>query len=585
MDNADVARLLNEIADLMELLEGNPFKVRAYRQAALTVSALPGSVAEFWKSGVLTSLTGIGESMARRIGEFLETGRMHDHDELAKKIPPGLLDLLHIEGVGPKTAALVWKELGIKSIAQLEKAALSGRLLKVPRMGEQRIKSLLDSIQRHKRRSLRVPLHRALTQAEAILEQMRTVPGVTRAEVAGSVRRRKETVGDLDILVASQRPQQAIDAFTQLPIVAEVLAKGPTRAAVQLRSGMHADLRVLSAKVFGAGLHYFTGSQAHSIALRTRAVRKGLKISEYGVFDAKDRLIGGAKEEDIYRLLGLPWIPPELRENSGEIEAAERGELPELIEPDDIVGDLHVHSEASPDGHASLLEIATEGRRLGRHYIAITDHSKSRPAGLDAVATLDNAGAVREFRRTHRSRPKLLTGTEVDILWNGGLDLPTDVLDELDWVVASIHSRFRDPVDVTTERLIRAMRSGVIDCIGHPTGRLLGSRDPYLVDLERILEVAAEEGVALEVNAQPERLDLNDRMCRMAKNAGVKVVINSDAHTALQLRNTLFGVWMARRGWLTADDVLNTTDIPSRRRRAGRHLYLHQAAMHREATM
>jgi len=385
---------------------------------------------------------------------------------------------------------------------------------------------------------------------------------VTQAAAAGSVRRRKETVGDVDVLVAAKDPQPVMRAFVQMPEVAAVLAQGPTRSSVRLRLGLQVDLRVLPPQSYGAALHYFTGSKAHNIAVRARAQKMGIKISEYGVFDKKGARLGGEREEDVFRLVGLPWIPPELREGLGEIEAAESGRLPHLIEEEDLVGDLHVHSKASSDARSSLPELAEAAGKLGRRYLAITDHSRSRPLGLDEAALAKHAKAIADCNRKFRAKPSLLTGIEVDILPDGKLDLSPDFLSALDCVVASVHSRFADSEEQMTQRVIRALRSGVVDILGHPSGRQIGKRDPSKLNLQRILEVAREEGVALEINAMPDRLDLTDQACRLAKEAGVPLVISSDSHNARHLENLKYGVWVARRGWVEAKDVLNTLPLP-----------------------
>lgn len=566
MENADVARILSETADLLELTGGNPFKVRSYRQAAQAVDMLPEPVADIWRRGELKKLPGVGERMTQHIDDLLESGSFPEHAKLVAKVPEGITELLQLEGVGPKTVALAWKKLGVTEVAGLEAACRDGRLERLPRMGAKRTHAIEEAIERHRKRSGRMLLHRAMGHAESIVARLSKVPGVKRMETAGSLRRRRETVGDLDLLIASTRPDAAIKAFVELPEVAEVLAKGPTRSTVRLKGGLHVDLRVLRPSSFGAALHYFTGSKSHNIAVRTRAVRMGLKLSEYGVFDRKGHRLSGLREEDVFRAVGLPWIPPELREGTGEIEVAEKGDLPELIEEDDLVGDLHVHSDASSDGHSTLEELAAEAKRLGHRYLAITDHSKSRPLGLNAAGVLAHAERIRKLNQKLRGKPLLLAGIEVDILPDGSLDLPLEVLAKLDWVVASIHSHFRDSATRTTQRMIKAIRSGVIDVIGHPSGRLIGRRDPYQFDLPRVLKVAREEGVALEINASPDRLDLTDSACRLAKESGVQLVISSDAHHVSQLANLRLGVWVARRGWLEAGDVMNTTLAPLKRR-------------------
>lgn len=571
MENAEVAKVFAELADLMELTGGNPYKVRAYRQAAQVIDTLPGPVSELWRKGELTSVSSIGERIAARIGQLLERGTLPDRDELAARVPAGVVELLSVEGVGPKTVATAWTTLGITDLDALEQACRTGRLSELPRMGERRAQTILEAIQRYRaRRTTRVPLHRAVFYADSICANLRKVPGVQRVEAAGSVRRRKETVGDLDVLVAATEPAPVMAAFCDLAEVATVLAKGPTKATVRLRVGLQVDLRVLPPESFGAALHYFTGSKAHNIAVRTRAVHLGIKLSEYGVFDREGRRLSGEREEDVFAAVGLPWIPPELREGAGEIEAAESGKLPRLVEERDVLGDLHVHSKASTDARATLEELAEEAGRLGRKYLAITDHSRSRPLGLDEKGVAEQRERIAALH-LGASEPRLLAGIEVDILPDGSLDLPTQTLAGLDWVVASIHAEFVQPPDRMTDRLIRALRSGVVDVLGHPSGRRIGHRDPYEFDLEAVLEVAREEGVALEVNAMPERLDLDDRACRLAKAAGVRVAISTDAHVAAHLSNIRNGVWVARRGWLEPDDVVNTRPLEELWRSRRRH--------------
>jgi len=570
VENAEVARVLAEIGDILELTGGNAFKVRAYRQAAQVVDTFPGRVADAWREGRLTELPGIGEGIAGKIGELVDTGECREHARLAAQVPHGVLEMLRLEGVGPKTVAAAWKRLGVTDLGGLEEACRSGRILEAPRMGAARVEAILGAIERHRRRGGRTPLHRALEHADALLERLRRVPGVLRAEAAGSLRRRKETVGDLDLLVSAEDAAAVVHAFARLPEAAEVLAEGPTKSTVRLRAGLQADLRVLPPGAFGAALHYFTGSKSHNIALRTRAVRMGLKLSEYGVFDRRGRRLGGATEEEVFRSVGLPFIPPELREGTGEIEAAEAGRLPRLVEESDLLGDLHVHSDASSDARSTLEELAEAGRHLGRRYLAITDHSRARPRGLDAARLARVSAAVRGLDRRLGGRPHLLAGIEVDILPSGALDLPGEALAALDLVVAGVHARFRDSAEKNTERIARALRSGLVHVLAHPTGRVIGTRDAYALDLARTLEVARESGVALEVNAMPERLDLTDVGCRMAREAGVPVVISTDAHNATQLANLRYGVWVARRGWLEAKDVWNALPLAELRRRLAR---------------
>jgi DNA polymerase (family 10) len=570
LENAEIARVLAEIADLLELGGGNAFKVRAYRRAAQAIDVHPGSLAELWREGRLAEVPGVGAHIAAKIGELVETGVCREHARLSAEVPPGVLEMLRLEGVGPKTVDVLWRALGIADVAALEEACRSGRALDAPRMGPTRARAVLAAIERHRARGGRTPLHRALGHAEPMLERLRAVPGVFRAEAAGSLRRRKETVGDLDLLVAADDAAPVMRAFRQLSGVTAVLAEGPTKASARMRSGMQVDLRVVAPGSFGAALHYFTGSKDHNIAIRTRALKRGLKISEYGVFDRGGRQVGGATEQDVFRAVGLPFIPPELREAAGEIEAAEAGRLPRLVEESDLLGDLHVHSRASSDGRSSLEQIAAAARELGRRYVAVTDHSRSRPLGLDEARLREHTSAIRALDDRLHGRPHLLAGIEVDVLPTGALDLPGEALAALDWVVAGVHSRLADPAPRMTDRIVRALRSGVVHALAHPTGREIGTRDASALDLDRVLAAAREEGVALEVNAMPERLDLTDVGCRAAKAAGVPVVISTDAHAAAQLANLRYGVWVARRGWLEARDVLNTLPLAELLRRVAR---------------
>jgi DNA polymerase (family 10) len=570
VENAEIARVLAEIADVLELTGGNAFKVRAYRRAAQVIDLHPAPVAQLCREGRLGDLPGVGAHIASHVAELVDTGDCREHARLAALVPPGVLEMLRLEGMGPKTVDRVWRQLGVEDLGALEHACRTGTILEVPRMGPTRARRVLAALERHRARAGRMPLHRALEYADAILARLREVPGVARAEAAGSLRRRKETVGDLDLLVAAADAAPVVRAFTAVPGVASVVAQGPTKAAVRLRAGIQADLRVVAPESFGAALHYFTGSKTHNIALRTRAMKRGLKVSEYGVFDRRGRRLGGATEEEVFRAVGLPFIAPELREDIGEIEAAESGRLPRLVEEGDLLGDLHVHSRASSDARSSLDELAAAAEALGRRYIAITDHSRSRPLGLDAARLAEHAAAIRRLDGQRRRAPRLLAGIEVDILPSGALDLPRDALAGLDCVVAGVHARFGDPAPTTTERIVRALRSGSVDVLAHPTGRQLGVRDAYAVDLERVLEVARGEGVAVEVNAMPERLDLTDAGCRLAKAAGVRVAISSDAHDAGHLANLRYGVWTARRGWLEPRDVLNAMPLDELRQTVAR---------------
>lgn len=572
MENAELSKILSEMADLLELIGDNPYKARAYRRTARAVDTLPGSVDELWRRGEIGSIPGVGQGLRARLEEILGSGDCRERQRLAAQVPPGVLPMLRLEGVGPKTVSIAWRALGITDLDGLRAAALDGRLSRLPRLGPQRAKSIAAAIERLRGRPGRTLLHRALGSAQSLLARLAKVPGVECAEPAGSVRRRCETVGNLDLLVASRAPAPVLVAFRGMPEVAAVLEEGPSHCSARLRSGLRADLRVAPPESFGAALHFFTGSKAHNQALATRALRGGVRVDAQGVIDAHGRRLGGEREEEVFRAFGLPWIPPELREGDGEIAAAERGELPALLEESDLAGDLHVHTQSSADGRDSVEALFREAGRLGRRYLAITDHSRSRPLGLDAMALAAQIDEVRSLQMRLGDGPRLLTGIEVDILPDGSLDLPEEALAELDWVVASIHAHLNDPPEQITRRLLCAIRSGAVDAIGHPTGRILEERDGYRFDFEAVLDAAAEEGVALEINAQPERLDLCDRASRRAARRGVRLAISSDAHVLAHLSNLRYGAWVARRAWLSTSDVVNSAQSFHRRRERGQPL-------------
>jgi len=558
LENQEVAAIFHEIADLLELGDGNPFRVRSFRRAAQVIQTLPEHVATMLEAGTLAKVPGIGEGILTRIKQIVETGDCTDHLELRKAHPPGLLEMLRIEGMGPKKVRLVFVELGIRTVDELEAAARAGHIAALPRMGDKTQANLLKAIEVFRRQTGRVRLGDALPQALALLEGLRAVREVQQAELAGSCRRLCETIGDLDLLVASEQSGPVMDGFAALPQVAEVMLRGETKCSVRLRSGLQVDLRVIPPACFGAALHYFTGSKMHNIAVRDRGKRRGLRISEYGVFkENTDERLGGATEQEIFASVGLPLIPPELRENQGEIEAAEEGRLPALIREQDLRGDLHVHTSWT-DGTASVAEMVAAAAALGYSYVAITDHSRSlaMARGLDEARLAEQRD---ELRRAEESLGKLrvLAGLEVDILADGSLDLPLEALAQLDWVVASIHSHFNLPEPEMTARVLRALESGVVDCLGHPSGRLLGQRDPIAIDLDRVTREAAKLGVALELNSFPDRLDLDAPHCRQAKDLGVPIVVNTDAHATWHLANRQFGIATARRGWLEPRDVLN----------------------------
>jgi DNA polymerase (family 10) len=574
MDNADIAKVFFELADLMEFQQVADFKVRAFRAAAQAIENLPEPCVEMMRAGTLTEVPRIGAGVVRRIDELVRTGTLAELGELRRQAPPGLAELMRVDGMGPRSAELVWRELGIATIDQLEAAARAGQLRDLPRFGAKKEQKLLTAIAAWRRASGRYKLTQAYPHAEAFVHQLQALPEVLRITPCGTIRRRRDTVGDIDLLIAA-RPEDAAhiaDVFVHLPEVGEVLAQGDTRSSVRLRDGIHVDLRVVPPECWGAALHYFTGSKDHNIAIRSLAVRRNLKISEYGIFDVDDRRVGGEEERDVFAAVGLPYIEPELRENRGEIEAAAAGQLPHLIEERHVRGDLHMHTNET-DGQAPLERMVEEARRLGREYIAITDHSQAlaMARGLDPTRLRAQGRQIDALNERLGGYPTILRGIEADILADGSVDLGPDVLRELDWVVGSVHSMFGLPREEQTRRIVRALESGVVDVLGHPTGRLIGQREPYAVDLEVILAAARRVGAAVELNAFPDRLDLCDVHVRLAKQMGVPVVISTDSHAPYHMLHVRYGVWTARRGWLEPGDVANTLPLAEFRARFAHH--------------
>ncbi len=556
--NPDVARIFNQIADLLEIQGANVFRVRAYRNAARTISDQPQSVAAMLKEGQdLAELPGIGKDLAGKIEEIVATGSLKMLAELEQEVPGELTDLLRLAQLGPRRVAILHQELGIASLDQLAEAARQGKIRGLEGFGEKMEAKIREKLERHQEVALRTKLAVAERAAEPLVEALKGIDGVKAVVVAGSYRRRRETVGDLDILVTGRRGAPVMDRFVDYEDVQEVVAKGKTKSTVRLRSGLQVDLRVVPEVSYGAALHYFTGSREHNVAVRRMGVKKGLKINEYGVFKKEER-IAGETEEAVFAAVDLPYIEPELRENHGEIEAAQKEQLPALITLEEIRGDLHAHTQQT-DGRATLEEMVEAARRLGYSFLAITEHSQSvRVArGLDRKrleAQIDQIAAFNDSLSGFR----ILKGIEVDILEDGSLDLPDEVLNKLDLTVCSIHSKFGLSADKQTGRIIRAMDNPHFNILGHPSGRLIGEREPYAVDMAKIMAAALERGCFLELNAHPDRLDLNDAHCRMAKAMGLKVAISTDAHSVLGLNNMRFGIYQARRGWLGPDDVLNT---------------------------
>jgi DNA polymerase (family 10) len=574
MQNRAIAERFAAIADMLEIKGESIFRINAYRRAARAVESLTEDIAAVAARGELTGIPGIGQATGEKIVEFLNTGTMKAYEDLAASLPLGLPALMAVPEVGPRTALLLYEKLRITSVDELEAAAKAGRVRELPRMGAKTEESILKGIAMLRRNAQRRLLGVVLPVADELVALLRAVPGVNQIDVAGSLRRRKETVGDIDILVTSRAPVRVMDAFVHAPPVAQILSHGPTRSSVVLTVGLQADLRVVEPAAYGAALQYFTGSKEHNVAVRERAVRRGLKVNEYGVWCTKDnRRVAGRDEAGVYRAVGLPWIPPELREDAGEVDAAEAGRLPTLIELSDIRGELHMHTKWS-DGAESAQAMAETARALGYEYACVTDHSQSlKVAG--GVAIPDLKQHVIEVRRlADRMGFPVLVGTECDILADGALDYPPEVLADLDVVVASVHTHFRLSREAMTARIVSALETGQVDILGHPTGRLLGAREPYEVDVEAVVDAAARTGTALEINAQPDRLDLKDTYVRLARERGVRLEIGSDAHSAAELRFMPFGVSVARRGWVEARDVINALpltalrDVLARRRGA-----------------
>jgi len=558
IQNADIADIFTRVANMLEIEDANPFRVRAYRNAARTVSSLGRSVSEMVEDDQdLTELAGIGSDLAQKIREIVETGSLRQLEALEEQTPAGLNDLMGVSGLGPKRVAALYRELGVTSLKELKSAAESHEIQEVDGFGEKTEQSILESLARSEGKEERIPLQEAEQRAAPLVDYLKDSKGIKQITVAGSYRRCKETVGDLDILVSCKRDENPMDRFTAYEDVRKVVSKGDTRSTVVLKSGLQVDLRVLPAVGYGAGLHYFTGSKAHNIAVRKRGVKKNLKINEYGVYRGKKR-VAGKTEKEVYDAVDLPYIEPELREDNGEIEAAEKGRLPDLVAADDIRGDLHAHTNAT-DGQDSLEDMAEAAKDLGYRYLAITEHSRkvTMAKGFDAdrleeqIERIDRLNeALEDFR--------LLKGIEVDILEDGQLDLPDDILKELDLRVCSVHYHQNLPRKKQTRRILKAMENPYFNILGHPTGRIIGQRGPIEVDLEQVMKAAGENGCFLELNAEPDRLDLNDSHCRMAREIGVKVAVSTDAHSSGSLRFMRFGIHQARRGWLEAGDVVNT---------------------------
>ena len=571
MDNKSIAGILYETADLLEIDAQDSFRIRSYRNAAEAIEGLPEQISEMiGEPKKVLGIPGIGKGMLINLQEMMKEGRLSLHTELLQKYHPSMLQLLRVQGLGPKTIALIWSAYKVSDLEGVENLAREGKIRILPRMGEKHEKKLLKAIEGYRKIAGRFLLDAAEIQAVKIIEHLKTYVGVEKITPAGSLRRGRETVGDLDILVTGPaccddaERQKLIDHIIKLPGLMEIIARGENKVSFRMRGGMQVDVRFLAPKSFGAAMQYFTGSKSHNVTLRQRALKMGYTLSEYSLARLDDQSVVASKtEEDIYTALKLAYIPPELRENTGEIECAEKHALPRLIEQSDLQGDVHMHT-VETDGRNTIEEMAKAARERGYKYMAITDHSKN----LAFANGLDDKRAVEHIARIRAANEsvggiRIFAGIEVDILADGSLDLSDSVLEQMDVVIASVHSHFDQSPEEMTERLLKAISNPNVSVIGHPTGRLLLRRDSYAFDMEKILEAAARNKVAMELNAYPDRLDLCDRHLRMAKQRGVRIVINTDSHHTTHMEKIRFGVLQARRGWLTPDDVLNT--LPAER--------------------
>lgn len=563
MKNFEVARQFELMADVLELQGENPFRIRAYRRAAQNLESLSEDVEAVAREDRLEDIPGVGADLAGKIQEYLETGKIKEIAAASKGIPHGVLELMNIPGVGPRTARLLYRRQHIKGVGQLEKLASQGRLRGLPGIQAKTEQNILKGIRLVRGGQERMPLGRALPLGRELVQALARVPAVRQISLAGSLRRMKDTVGDIDILVTSTKPAAVMQAFAGLPQVAEVLERGATKGSIRHREGIQVDLRVVEPACFGAALVYFTGSKQHNIHIRDMGVKKGLKISEYGVFKASTgRRLVSAAEAEVYAAIGLPWIAPELREDAGEIEAALRGKLPHLVELDQIRGDLHCHTNAT-DGHHTIEALVTAAERRGYKYVAITDHSEStRVAG--GLSAEELAAHVKKIRAAQARHPRItvLAGSECDILPDGTLDYPDRVLAELDLVIGSVHTAFKQSRAEMTRRICRALANPHLHVLGHPTGRLIGEREPCALDIDEVLRTARRHGKAVEINAYPDRLDLNDIHARRAHELDVLVAVSTDTHMLDHLSWMEVGVATARRGWTETRQVVNTWPPP-----------------------
>jgi DNA polymerase (family 10) len=607
MDNQKIAQIFQEIGDILDIQGENRFRVLAYNKAAQEIANWPREMSDVLNENPkkLEEIPGIGKDLALKIVEMLKTGKCQYHEDLLKKFDKGLLQILRLRGVGPKKVKLFYSSLQINNIEKLRAAATAGMLRDLPGMGEKSEQEILKSLEEYDKHTDRMLLSDAMHQVEKIIAYLKKCPLVKRVEYAGSLRRRKETIGDLDILVATKNPakdaEKIMDYFVKYPEMDKVIGKGETKTSIILKSGVQSDLRVLDEKIFGAALHYFTGSKDHNIVIRDKAKKMGLKISEYGVFrlekarggkEPREILIGGKTEEEIFKAVGLPYIEPEMRENRGEFQAAEKGKLPKLIRYEDLRGDLHVHSKWS-DGACSIEEIARAYRDAGFEYIALTDHSPAvtvahglsadrfelqwdeidainKDLAKEAAEWANNGGKKNTLQQNNDGKASsdkpplpftILKGVECDIKPDGTMDLPNSVLKHFDVVVASIHSRFNMSLKEQTERVLKAFKNPYVTIFGHPSGRLINQREPYEIDMEAVINAAVEHDICLEIDGQPDRLDLFDFYCKMAKEKGAKFTVDSDSHHTNQMTYLNFALAVAKRGWLEKSDVMNTMGL------------------------
>lgn len=566
MKNQEIAKIFNALANFLEM-EGVSFKPYAYQRAAISLESLKKDVSDIYKQGgtkALLEIPGVGKAIADHIEEYLKTGRIKHYEKYKKKLPLKIDELIRVEGMGPRKTRILYQKLGIKNLKDLEKAAKAHKISPLFGFGEKTEKNILQGIEFLKRDKGRFLLGHIMPIVEDIYEKIKKLKEVDQISLAGSVRRRKETIGDVDILVVSKKPEKVMDFFVSLDSVEKVWGKGSTKASIRTKKGFDIDLRVVLERSYGSALQYFTGSKDHNIATRRIAIEKGLKLSEYGVFRGK-KMIAGKTEEDVYKAIGLPLIEPELRENEGEIEAALKGKLPKIIGYKDIKGDLHCHSDWD-GGENSIEEMARTAMDLGYEYIGISDHTKFLRIehGLDEKQLLKQREEIKKINEKLDKKGlkfRILHGCEANIMPDGSIDIEDKILEKLDYVIAGVHSALKQERSKMTERLIKAIKNPNVDIISHPTGRLIGRRDEYLIDFDKILKVAKETGTILEINSSPERLDLRDLYIRRAKNEGVKMIINTDSHQKEQLSLIEYGISQAKRGWAEKEDIINTQPV------------------------